>query len=415
MSKTATELYAEREKRVHDAIALGKPDRVPILVNMGFYPARYSGMTIREVLYDPEKLWAANWKTMTDLEPDMGQNPFAMQLVGPVLEALDCTQLLWPGHGLSSDHSYQFVEDEYMKEDEYDRFLADPTDFVFRKLWPRMCGALRGLGKLPFLGSFYSYAAFPIGVASFGLPEVVEALEALKKAGKESMRVASYSKSFTEEARKAGYPIVAGSSALAPFDVIGDFLRGTKGLMLDLYRRPDKVIKACEMLLPSIIGRAVAGSRVSQNPRVFIAIHKGIDGFMSLGQFKKFYWPTLRELMIALINQGLTPFPLWEGDCTSRLETIKDIPPGKACYAFEATDLFRAKEILGDTVCIQGNVPLSALVTGTPKDVTTYCKRLIDKVGIDGGYIMSASTALDDAKPENVRAMFEFTKEYGVY
>lgn len=415
MSKTAGELYARREKRVHDAVALRKPDRVPILVNMGFYPARYSGMTIREVLYDPEKLWTANWKAMTDLEPDMVQNPFAMQLVGPVLEALDCKQLLWPGHGLSSDHSYQFVENEYMKEDEYDRFLADPTDFVFRKLWPRMCGALKGLGRLPSLGDFYSYAAFPIGLASFSLPEVVGALEALKKAGKESVQVASYSRSFSEEARKAGYPITAGSSALAPFDVIGDFLRGTKRLMLDLYRRPDKVIKACEELLPSMIGRAVASSKASQNPRVFIAIHKGIDGFMSVEQFKKFYWPTLRELMIALINHGLTPFPLWEGDCASRLEIIKDIPPGKACYAFEATDLFRAKEILRDTVCIQGNVPLSLLIAGTPDKVKAYCKKLIERVGIDGGYIMSASTALDDAKPENVEAMFQFTKEYGVY
>lgn len=28
---------------------------------------------------------------------------------------------------------------------------------------------------------------------------------------------------------------------------------------------------------------------------------------------------------------------------------------------------------------------------------------------------MDASVGLEDAKPENVKAMFEFTKEYGVY
>jgi uroporphyrinogen-III decarboxylase len=136
---------------------------------------------------------------------------------------------------------------------------------------------------------------------------------------------------------------------------------------------------------------------------------------MSIAQFKKFFWPTLRELMIALINAGLTPCPFWEGDCTSRLEIIKDIPAGKACYAFEATDMIKAKEILGETVCIEGNVPMSLLATGEPEDVKAYCKKLIDVVGKGGGYIMDASVSLEDAKPENITAMFEFTREYGVY
>jgi uroporphyrinogen-III decarboxylase len=160
---------------------------------------------------------------------------------------------------------------------------------------------------------------------------------------------------------------------------------------------------------------AVAAAKNSGNPRVFIPIHKGIDGFMSEDQFKKFFWPTLRELFIALINEGLVPCPLWEGNCTSRLELIKDIPAGKACYAFEGSDIFKAKKILGNTVCIRGNVPLSLMATGTPDDVKAYCKKLIDIVGKDGGYIMDASAALDDAKAENVKMLFEFTKEYGVY
>ena len=95
--------------------------------------------------------------------------------------------------------------------------------------------------------------------------------------------------------------------------------------------------------------------------------------------------------------------------------TIKDIPAGKACYAFEATDMVKAKEILGDTVCIRGNVPLSIMATGTQDQVRAYCKKLIDTVAKGGGYIMDTSTGLDDAKPENVKALFDFTREYGVY
>lgn len=416
MSEKAEELYRQREKRVNDAIALKKPDRVPIMVLFGFFPARYSGFTVQEVMYDPEKMWQAQWKTLTDFQPDMDQNPYFLRYLGPILEALDFKQLIWPGHGMKADHTYQFVEAEYMTAEEYDHFLLDTTDFMMRRYWPRVCGGLKGFEKLPPLHNIISYyMGIPTGFGAFSLPEVIEALEVLKKAGQESARIGGYARKYSEKARAEGFPLQVGAISQAPYDTLGDFFRGTKGVMLDMYRRPDKVIKACEHILPFMIEMAVNGFKVSGNPRVFIPIHKGLDGFMSLEQFKKFFWPTLRELMVALIKEGLNPCPLWEGNCTSRLEIIKDIPEGKACYAFEATDMIKAKEVLGGKVCIRGNVPLSLLVTGTPDDVRRHCKKLIDTVGKDGGYIVDSSTGLDDARPENVKAMFEATREYGIY
>jgi uroporphyrinogen-III decarboxylase len=416
MSKTPEELYQEREKRVLDAITLKVPDRVPVLTFYGFFPAKYAGFTVEEVMYDPEKLWEAEWKALTDFPSDMAHNPFPLRFLGPLLETLDFQQLVWPGHGLSSNDTYQFVEGEYMKAEEYDHFLLDPTDFMIRRYWPRIYGALKPFEKLPPLHGFITYyMGTPHGFAPFSSPELIQALEVLKKAGEKSAQIASYSRRFVQEAKDRGFPIQVGGLSQAPFDTLGDFFRGTRGQMLDMYRRPEKVIQACEKLLPFMIEMGVNAAKASGIPRVFIPIHKGLDGFMSMEQFKRFFWPTLRELMVAFINEGLTPCPLWEGNCTSRLEIIKDIPVGKACYAFEATDLIKAKAILGDTVCIRGNVPLSILATGTPEQVKATCKTLIDTVGKDGGFIMDASTGLDDARPENVRAMFDFTREYGVY
>jgi uroporphyrinogen-III decarboxylase len=416
MSGKMEQLYQEREKRVLDAIALRKPDRVPIVCSFSFFPAKYSGMTCEEVMYDPEKMWEAQWKVVMDFEQDLEQNPFGLRSLGPILEALDFKQLKWPGHGVAADLSYQFVEGEYMKVEEYDAFLADPTDFMVRRYWPRVFGGLQGFQNLPPLHNIVTYSMGLLGgFAAFGRPEVVEALETLKKAAEQSIIVLSYGKRYSEKLKEFGYPLQTGAFTQAPFDTLSDYFRGMKGSVLDMYRRPDKVLKACEKLLPFMIDMAVSGAKASGVPRVFIPIHKGLDGFMSTEQFNKFYWPTLRELMVALINEGLTPCPLWEGNCTSRLEVIKDIPAGKAVYAFEATDIFKAKEILGDTICIRGNVPLSILATGTPDDVRAYCKRLIDVAGRDGGYIMDSAAGLDDAKPENVRAMFDFTRQYGVY
>jgi len=416
MTETAAELYQQREKRVLDAIALRVPDRVPLLVFFAFFPARYCGLTIQELMYDPEKLFAAQWKTMIDFAPDMDNNPFGLRLLGPILETLDFKPLKWPGHGVTANRTYQYIEGEYMKAEEYDHFLLDPTDFMIRRFWPRIMGGLSGFQQLPPLHNIISYyLGISMGFRGFAQPEVKAALETLVKAGEKSQEIADYAMRFGKEAREAGFPMQFGAVSQAPFDTLSDFFRGMKGTMLDLYRRPEKVVQACEKLLPFMIEMAVNGTRATGNPRVFIPIHWGLDNFMSKEQFDRFFWPTLRGLMHTLIKEGLNPCPLWEGNCTTRLETIKDIPAGKACYAFEATDMVKAKEILGETVCIRGNVPLSIMATGTPDQVRAYCKKLIDTVAKGGGYIMDTSTGLDDAKIENVRALFDFTREYGVY
>jgi uroporphyrinogen-III decarboxylase len=186
--------------------------------------------------------------------------------------------------------------------------------------------------------------------------------------------------------------------------------------MLDMYRNPEELLQALEKILAIVADSTIDTARRSGTPYIFMPLHKGLDGFMSLDQFKTFFWPTLRELMIRFIDAGLIPCPLWEGDCTSRLETIKDIPKGKAIYHFERTDLLKAKEVLGDTVCLRGNVSPSLLNIGTPQEVADYCKKLIDVVGKGGGFIMDGAIGVpDEAKPENVRAMVETTKTHGIY
>lgn len=415
MDKTAEELYIERTKRYADAIALRIPDRIPVTASLAFFPAHYCGFTLADMMYDLDKIFEAQLKCIIDFAPDMAQNPFGNRGIGPLLDVLDFKQLKWPGRQLPDNIPFQFVEGEYMKADEYDHLLSDTSDFMVRKYWPRICGSLKGFEQLPPIHSIISYYMGLAGFGVFGLPEVKDALASLMKAGEEIMRTRSYSKRFSETLKENGFPSQAGSACQAPFDTLGDFFRGTKGLMLDMYRRPQMVQKACEKLLPYMLEMALTSAKRSGNPRVMIPLHKGLDGFMSLEQFKRFYWPTLRELMISLINEGLNPCPFWEGDCTSRLEFIKDIPAGRACYSFEATDMLKAKDILGDTVCIKGGMPISILATGTPEDVETYCKKIIDYCGQGGGFIMDASTGLDDAKPENVKAFFEFTKEHGTY
>jgi len=415
MEKTPEGLFQERTKRVEDAIQLKVPDRVPFLPAFSFFPAKYAGISFEEAMYDYDKLAEVSKKAIIDFEADMYMNPFSQIALGPLMEVLDYRQVKWPGHGVAPNYTYQFVEEEYMKADEYDAFLFDPTDYILRTYLPRICGALEPLKRLPPIAGQY-YFRLLTGMAVLGEPEVAGAIESLLKGGAEANRMRSKMISFVKEMEELGFPSQFGAVAYAPFDCIGDFFRGTRGIMLDMYRNPDKLIAATEKILAVLASSVTSAAKGSGVPRVFIPLHKGARGFMSLEQFNTFYWPTLRQLMLVLIEAGLTPCPLFEADYTDRLEIIKDVPKGKAVYWFENTDIFQAKGVLGDRVCIRGNVPAPLLCIGTPQEVRDYCKELIDVVGRGGGFIMDGGIGIpDEAKPENVKAMADFTREYGVY
>jgi len=120
--------------------------------------------------------------------------------------------------------------------------------------------------------------------------------------------------------------------------------------------------------------------------------------------FDKFYWPTFYKMVMSLIDRGAIPCVFFEGNFDSRLEYLLDIPKGKMLVRLDRTDIFKA-----------GNVPVSLLQMGTVQEVEDYCKKLIDVVGKDGGLILSPRSSTEEVKPENLKAMIEFTKEYGRY
>jgi uroporphyrinogen-III decarboxylase len=415
MTKTAKELGEEREKRVRDAIELKVPDRVPLIPFFEFFPAFYAGITPQEAMYDYDKAYHAYKKTILDFEPDMYTGP-AVFRSGPALEALDCKQIRWPGHNLDANVMYQYVEQEIMSAEEYDEFINDPSDWLLRKYIPRIYGALEPFSKLPGLfDQFYYYGAPSAGLATMGTPEVQEAFRALLKAARESLKWVNHLVSFSNEMSELGFNPFFFVATYAPFDVIGDNFRGTREIMLDMYRRSDKLLEALESATEITIAMATRRAAAGGIPIVFIPLHKGADNFMSQEQYDIFYWPFLKRLIMGIIDAGLLPYVYTEGSYTMRLETISDVPKGKVLYHFEKVDLKKAKEILGDVACISGNVPNSLLATGSPQEVKDYCKMLIDVVGKGGGLIVDAAATIDEAKPENIKAMMDFTKEYGVY
>jgi uroporphyrinogen-III decarboxylase len=412
-SPEAEKAYQERVTRFIKVIKLEEPDRVPVMLPAGFFPAYYAGGTLKTAMYDYDELKRAWLKFFYDFEMDTFGGP-GFVFPGKVLDSIDYKLHLWPGHGLA-DHipSYQFIEGEYMKPEEYDAFIRDPADFLLRTYLPRSNGAFAGFRKLGPLTPFIGIPVFYI--TQFGDPEIRAAVQALLDAGQESAKWQAAVAEVSQVVREAGVPSIWGGLCGAPFDLISDMMRGTKGIMLDMYRRPDKLLEAMERLTPIIIDEAIGLAHASDSPVILMPLHKGTGGFMSNEQFATFYWPTFKEVMLGLIDEGLVPLPFAEGDYTPRLEIIKDMPRGKVIWYFEEMDMARAKGVLGDNACIAGNLPVSVLYTGTPQEVKEGCRQLIEICAPGGGYILTASAGMNQGNPDNLRAMMEAAKEYGVY
>ena len=119
--------------------------------------------------------------------------------------------------------------------------------------------------------------------------------------------------------------------------------------------------------------------------------------------------------MMGLISEGLIPLPFAEGDYEPRLEIIYDLPRSSTIWFFEQMDMAKAKKILGGHTCIAGNVPVSVMVTGQTAEVKEHCRRLIEICAPGSGYILTAGAYMDIGNSDNLRAMMDAAKKYGVY
>jgi hypothetical protein len=407
--------YRERTQRIVDTIELRVADRVPFwFQDLGYFPCKHVGISKKKANYDATAWLEANRKTLLDYEPDMFFNPGStLRTSGQTYEALDTRYMKWPGHGISPDAPHQYVEGEYMKADEYEAFLSDPSDYIVRTFLPRQYGKLSGFSLLPPLS--FLMRGLPAISEIFLLPELRSSFEAIRLAAIEAEKWNRPAAAFLKEMNGLGFPVLIGAGGSIPFDLFSDRMRGMRGSMLDMYRRPDKLLAAMEKVLPLSIAEAVGGAKRTGNPGVFIAAHRGSDGFMSKQQFETFYWPGFKKLITALVEEGLVPCVFFEGNCTSRLDYLASLPKGKILGFFENTDIYQAKEELGDVMAMSGFMPLSLLQVGTPEQVREHTKLLVDVLGTNGGFIMGPKSVMDEADPDLVRVWIAATREYGLY
>ena len=412
MSETPNVLFNERLNRVNDAIALKEPDKIPIAPLFAGAVQRLYGSAYKGLFYDHTTAGEAFLKFYSDY-PLCDAHTCSGFTSGKSNELAGSTMIDWPGRPgtkVPDISSHQVIEYEYMLQEEYPELLSDYTGFMIRKYIPRAYSNLTGFSGVNFT---------PTVVLNTGLlsplysPDMLKMYETLGQIGKLDADATGVLLSYSAKLGEMGFPGLMSGISQAPYDILGDYFRGTIGIMEDLAEYEDYILAACDLFADQQIA-SLQYLRDIPLPvkRVFFPFHKGMDGFMSPAQYEKLYWRPLRKIVDALIDIGGTPFLYTEGRYDTRLEQLADIPKGKVLYHFETVDMKEAKRILGDTACICGNLPVAMMEFGKKESVVDYVKYLIDTCASGGGYIFDFNGSLENVKRENLDAMFDTLDKY---
>ncbi|HUW65162.1 MAG TPA: uroporphyrinogen decarboxylase family protein [Spirochaetia bacterium] len=382
-------LYEERLGRYQATIALEPVDRMPIASGSNYFAEVYAGNTNQETIYDAEK-WLRGEEAFIRAFPeiDVLRNN---RIWGPLYDAVGCVSYKLPGRELPSRSQFQFVEKEYMKADEYDLLIDNPVEFMMERFIPRI------LGDTAQPGSARANMAFlKGGMAQMMMSQIMR---------NRSIHLQN----------ELGMPQPMTGAFLAPFDVLADALRGLKGILTDILRRPDKVLAACDVIVHEIANFALSTADPFRRYPIFVPTHKAC--FLSPKQFDTFYWPSFKKTMDILIEAGYTVRAYLEGDWGAHWHHLLEMPKGKVlCDIDNQGDVFKAKRDIGHHQCLAGGVADSLFILGTPQEMRERVKLLCETVGKDGGFMINGGCNIPyDTRPENYRAMIDAIMEYGRY
>lgn len=113
-----------------------------------------------------------------------------------------------------------------------------------------------------------------------------------------------------------------------------------------------------------------------------------------------------RRLVNEVLDSGLIPLLHLDSNWERELGRFREFPKGKIIMALDGeTDIFRAREILGDHMCLMGDVPAALFAFGSPAEVYNYSRKLIREIGPEGFILQSGCDIPANAKLENVQAM----------
>jgi len=379
------------EERLQAAINLQVPDRVPVSPLIYYFAAHYNGIDNADLPYP----W--NWnkcinKVFEDLGPWDAYYPlnfYSMEIATFVFPM----KVLLPGYDLPRDSLPQILEEEIMPFEEYEWVI-------------RICEELPQMGQMRIFTRWNSRAWDHVGEGWKSYANILPRI----------MFQFPKWKSEFKKWNKKGVTILYGTGVEAPFDTFS-MARGILNFARDLRKAPEVIARASDRLAESYLATLKPLCRYMGVKRASLALHRSSNDFISPDTFRKYCLPSLKTMVEELKREGIMSSLHCDGNWDLNLEAMRELPAGCCIMQCDgASDIFKAKEIVGDRICIYGDVPADLLALGSPSEVDEYCHRLIEEVGKGGGFILGSGCELaPNARPENVKVMMESVVKYGYY
>lgn len=407
----------QRLGRIRTAIALGQPDRVPVQPFFDGVITRLTGGSYADHFYDFQKAGQCAIAFVRKY-PNVDAACIPQFMSGVANELAGTRMIDWPGRPGSNIDQYsthQINELVLLEQNEYPELLSDYTGFMLRKYIPRAFPNIQGTQNIAFADGTMMEASMLNGLYN---PQTLEALDLIRKIGEENSKAFEATMQFTGILAGMGYPGMITGASEAPYDILGDYFRGTLGIFEDI--TDEDILPYVEETVDRFADLQIARLqylRFLDIPfkSIFFPLHKGMDGFMNDKQYERLYWQPLKKIILALIDMDVLPYIYTEGPYDTRIDFLTDVPKGKVLYHFEKVDMKRAKEKLSGIACISGNLSISRMEFGTKQQIIDDTKYLLDTCAPGGGYIFDFDGCLENAKEENLDAMFETLELYGKY
>lgn len=367
-------------ERMEAAVKLQPLDRIPCAPLMDiFMPARHKGWAtahayknIRESFHNIVDVYdeVGGWDGM--LLPG-----YSLPLTPHVYSGVALGKNVNPGVDLEEDAVVQFVEKEVLFRENYDG--------IIKHGWNQWRLEVKDQVN-PMPG------------------------EAIIKYTKRQMDQYMYE---LETWRSKGMRSLCGAITASPLMVLST-ARTLLEITKDIYQIPDKLEAVMDAMVDDMIADAIEAAEISGEPGVMLVMERGGCFYYPLHIYEKFEYPYMKKMVEAFADKGLITVMHLDQDYTKNVPYFLELPKGMVVAEFDSmTDIFEAKKVLKGHMCIAGDVPASLTSLGTPEEIETYCKKLIDVVGEDGGFILSTGcTCPADCKFENLKAMVDTAKNY---
>ncbi len=372
-------------ERTRAAIKLEPFDRVPVAPLMDvMFPSRHKGMTVAEGIAHPTRGFQAIVDTFDDVGGwDAMIVPGYSMPVPPHVEAVIFAGIgdtRYPGRepGMDVDSPPQFIEKEVLCAEDYDD--------IANSGWSGFCKK--------------HYNRFAPAEPDLLLAWAKRQIERYKHEG--------------EVWSARGIPSLTGAIVSSPLMFFSTH-RSLVAFTQDLYRIPDKVQAAMDGIVDELIQFTIEAARITGIPGVEFVLERGGCFYYPLKLFERFEFPYMKKMINAFAAEGLITVMHFDQDWTLNLPYLLDLPKKMCvCELDSTTDIFKAKEILKDHICIMGDVPASLNSIGTPKEMTAYCEKLIDHIGKGKtGFILSTGCTIpSDTKFANFQAMINSVKNH---